>query len=352
MRIHLLSGFLGSRKTTAIQQASGVLLQQGIKTGVITNDQGAKLVDGSFFKNLGIPNREVINGCFCCNYNDLDACIGSLIETNGTEVVFAESVGSCTDIVATIVKPLLQFRPDAQATVSVFSDVRLLQMILKDGANSFDETVRYIYLKQLEEAGIIVINKVDLISNEALSAIKKVMQKKYSVKILLYQNSHDTDNIEQWLQVLNNYRSGPDLQSLNINYDTYAEGEARLAWLDQELEIFSSDNNAIQQAEELVNKIYKAVKAGHYPIGHLKFLINQATKISFTSEMELPVAIKPVPAASAAMLINMRVQTTPEILTGLITKAIKETELQSGCRIIVTSLSAFQPGYPRPVYRM
>src|SRR5450432_118187 len=143
MKIHLLSGFLGSGKTTAIQYASHALLRQGIKTGVIMNDQGIKLVDGDFFKSLKIPNRQVVNGCFCCNYNDLEANIQSLIETNQSEIIFAEPVGSCTDIVATVLKPLLHFRPDAQITVSTFADVRLLQMILEEGANLFDETVNY-----------------------------------------------------------------------------------------------------------------------------------------------------------------------------------------------------------------
>ena len=102
MKIHLLSGFLGSGKTTAIQQACNSLMQQGIGVGVITNDQGIKLVDEGFFNSLGIPNRQVINGCFCCNYNDLDDSIESLISLNNPEVIFAESVGSCTDIVATV----------------------------------------------------------------------------------------------------------------------------------------------------------------------------------------------------------------------------------------------------------
>ena len=352
MKIHLLSGFLGSGKTTAIQYASRALLQQGIKTGVITNDQGIKLVDGDFFKSLNIPGRQVVNGCFCCNYNDLEANIQSLIETNETEIIFAESVGSCTDIVATVLKPLLHFRPDAQVTVSTFADVRLLQMILKGGANLFDETVNYIYLKQLEEAGIIVINKIDLINKEQLAEIKRLMQEKYGSKILLYQNSLDEDNIQHWLHTLNNYQSAGMLQSLNIDYDIYAAGEAKLAWLDQELEIYSANNNALQQAEDLINNIYKKINEHQYPIGHLKFLINGAIKISFTSNTQPAVTIKIEPAASVALLINIRVQTQPEIIEQLITAAIKEVEMQSGCKIVVNSLSAFQPGYPRPTYRI
>lgn len=352
MKIHLLGGFLGSGKTTAIQNAANTLLQQGIKTGVITNDQGIRLVDGDLFKNLNIPNRQVINGCFCCNYNDLDNAIQSLIEANDPEIIFAESVGSCTDIVATVLKPLLQFRPNTQVTVSTFTDARLLQMILNSNTNSFDETVNYIYLKQLEEAGIIVINKIDLISNEVLSAIKKLMQEKYGNKILLYQNSFNKSSIKHWLYTLKHYQSAAILQSLNIDYDIYAEGEARLAWFDQELEIYSSSNNALQQAEELINTIYKKITDHQYATGHLKFLINGVTKISFTSNMQPPVIIEKEPGASAALLINIRVQTEPQKITQLITEAINETETQSGCKIIQQSLSAFKPGYPKPTHRI
>jgi G3E family GTPase len=350
MKIHLLCGFLGSGKTTAIQLAAQLLLKQGIKTGVITNDQGMKLVDGDLFKNLNIPGRQVANGCFCCRYNDLDTSIQSLIKTSQTEIIFAESVGSCTDIVATVLKPLLKFRPDTQVTISVFADARLLQMILGDGA-LFDETVNNIYFKQLEEAGIIITNKVDLISEEELIAIKQLMQEKYSSKILLYQNSLDEKNIQQWLHTLDNFQFN-SLHSLHIDYDVYATGEAKLAWLDEELEIFSACNNAMQPAEDLMNAIYKKIITGQHTIGHLKFLVNDAIKISFTLHEEKEIVLEKQPSSSVSLLVNIRVQTEPEIITELIAEAINEIEIQSRCKIIVKSHSAFQPDYPRPTHRI
>lgn len=351
MKIHLLSGFLGSGKTTAIQHATRALLQQGVKTGVITNDQGIKLVDADLFKYLNIPSRQVINGCFCCNYNDLDAAIQSLTETNKTEIIFAESVGSCTDIVATVLKPLLQSHTDTTVTVSTFADIRLLEMILDGGAN-FDESIHYIYLKQLEEAGIIVINKIDMVTTEKLHTIQQLMQEKYGNKILLYQNSLDKDSIEQWLHTLDHYHSAATLQSLHIDYDIYAAGEAKLAWLDEELEIYSRDGNALQQAENIINNIYLKINEQQYNIGHLKFLVNGAGKISFTSGNQPPAVIEKEPASKSSLLINIRAETAPEIIKQLIAEAIYETETQSGCKIIVLSLAAFQPGYPRPTHRI
>ena len=282
MKIHLLSGFLGSGKTTAIQHASRILIEQGVQTGVIMNDQGSKLVDGDFLNSLGIPGRQVVNGCFCCNYPALETHIVSLIGTEGTEIIFAESVGSCTDIVATVLKPLLHFRPGAHVTVSAFADVRLLRMMLTGDAGSFDETVRYIYRKQLEEAGIVIVNKVDLINNADLKVIKQLVEEKYGDKIILYQNSLDGHNIQMWLNLLDKYDGADRLPSLSLDYDTYAAGEAKLAWLDQELDIFSINDNALQAAEDLMNHIHRTVCAHPYTIGHLKFLINESIKISFT----------------------------------------------------------------------
>ena len=134
MTIHLLSGFLGSGKTTAIQYACSELIKQQKKVGVITNDQGIRLVDGELFEHLNIPNRQVVNGCFCCNYDDLDESIQSLISTNNPDIIFAESVGSCTDLVATVMKPLLQYHPESKVTISTFADARLLQILLNENA--------------------------------------------------------------------------------------------------------------------------------------------------------------------------------------------------------------------------
>ncbi len=353
MKVHLLSGFLGSGKTTAILQAVSVLMNQGIRAGVITNDQGIKLVDSKFFKSLRILSRQVVNGCFCCNYNDLNNNIESLINACQTEVIFAESVGSCTDIVATVMKPLLRYRPGTDVTVSTFADARLLQMLLSGNATSFDESVTYIFNKQLEEAGIIIVNKIDLMNASELEDLNEMMNELYSHKTLIFQNSLNAGSIGQWMHALNNESPANTLSSLDINYDVYGAGEAMLAWLDEDLEIYSA-SSALKDTYDLINLIYKKITEQHFAIGHLKFLLNDSEKISFTSTTQQ--LIEPGPegdlSSSASLLINARVQTTPEMLSKLVADAIEAISITSGCTMVVNSLSAFQPGYPRPTYRL
>jgi G3E family GTPase len=350
MKIHLLSGFLGSGKTTAIQHACSELIKKGKKVGVITNDQGTKLVDGDFFEHLKIPGLQVVNGCFCCNYNDLDNSIQSLIETNQPDVIFAESVGSCTDIVATVIKPLVKFRPEAEVTFSTFADAQLLKMLLQQNS-SFDESVRYIYFKQLEEAEVIVISKIDLMDDNSLEEMKRLIDK-YSDKITLYQNSFDTTDVRGWLKVLDNkFVTTPS--SLHINYDMYGAGEARLAWHDQQVEIQSGNYNAMQATNGLIKTISQKIQFNEYPIGHLKFLLNNEKKISITRTSQEEVFDNIVEERKyAGLLINARVQTSPEALSHIISESIKEIEINFNCKIVVKSHASFQPGYPKPVYRI
>ena len=108
--IHLVGGFLGAGKTTAIIQASKTLMRQGKRVGVITNDQGKYLVDTAYYRAEDIPAVEVTGGCFCCHYTELDEQIQTLLDDIQPDVLFAESVGSCADIVATVLNPLNRFR--------------------------------------------------------------------------------------------------------------------------------------------------------------------------------------------------------------------------------------------------
>ncbi len=350
MHIHLLSGFLGSGKTTAIQQVCAILMQQGKRVGVITNDQGIKLVDSGFFNSLKIPYRQVTNGCFCCNYQALDDSIQSLLTTGNPDIIFAESVGSCTDIVATVMKPLLKFRNDIRVTVSTFADARLLYMLLTGNNRFFDKEVLYIYNKQLEEAGNIVISKIDLLKADESEEIQEVMSVKYAGKTLLYHNSFDAENIQRWLQVLSEDSSAASLPSLSINYDVYGAGEAKLAWLDEEITIQSNTGNATQTAVNIINAIYKKIRLAGYTIGHLKYLLNGHIKISYTAATKQEDTHITSDLPTATLLINARVQTTPEILSHLVQEVLKEES--KGNYILITGSAAFQPGYPQPAHRI
>src|SRR6185295_14842032 len=101
MNFYLVNGFLGSGKTTAIVNACKQLIGNQKKIAIITNDQGTQQVDSAYVQSLSMPNGEVANGCFCCRYNQLEKIVTELTTSEQPETFFAESVGSCTDLIAT-----------------------------------------------------------------------------------------------------------------------------------------------------------------------------------------------------------------------------------------------------------
>lgn len=355
MKLLLIGGFLGSGKTTAIVNACQHLIKKDQRVAVITNDQGEQQVDSAFVKSFGIPAAEVANGCFCCNYDQLDKHIHSFIKNIQPDIIFAESVGSCTDLVATVAKPFIHEMPGCSVVISVFADATLFLSLFEGRVNFISDNVQYIYKKQLEEADVLVINKIDLLSSGEVAEIKRYLKNECPEKKTLYQNSFDENNIEKWMSVLEQFEPS-DRASLDIDYDMYADGEAQLAWLDESMTIVSSQKNAVMIAKEIISQIDHDIKEKKLTIGHLKVFIETTDwkkKISITSSLPL---LSHSPEENAAvqahLLINARVQTEPIILQQIVDATLKQMVQKHDCNIMVEKWSAFKPGYPKPLHRI
>ncbi len=355
MKLILTGGFLGSGKTTAIQQACNLLLKEKIKVAVITNDQGEELVDSRYLQNFSIPVREVTNGCFCCNYNSLLENIYHFNKTINPQIIFAESVGSCMDLVATIAKPLAEMHPEITINISVFVDAYLLYSFISGQASFVNDSVRYIFKKQMEEADILILNKTDLLNDKQLKQIQETIQLGYPLKKILWQNSLQDEDISKWLNCFEDQRFYTTKSSLDIDYAIYGDGEAKLAWLDASLVLHTKKMDASKATLLLAETIYQKIKEKNYAIGHLKFLISNGKerfKISYTtSGYETQPAFN-IASENTSILINARVETAPEMLQAIIYEAIDEVALKTKSKIQTQSLSAFKPGFPKPTYRV
>src|SRR4051794_21429689 len=106
IRFIMVGGFLGAGKTTAMGRLARFYMGRGQRVGLVTNDQAADLVDTHALREQGFPVEEVAGACFCCKFDDLIAKVGQLESAQRPDVILAEPVGSCTDLVATVVQPL------------------------------------------------------------------------------------------------------------------------------------------------------------------------------------------------------------------------------------------------------
>ncbi len=355
MNLHLIGGFLGSGKTTAIINAAKALMAQGRRVGVITNDQGKYLVDTAFFRLAAIPALEVTGGCFCCNYDDLDSRLAQLIAGSSPEVIFAESVGSCADIVATVVRPLLELgqtgtRP---ASFSVFTDVRMLRRRLLGLEMPFSEDIVYIFDKQIEEAGLLVVNKIDLVAGQVLVEMQALLAEKYPGKACLLQSSLTQASVQPWLERIQAGEIKLAGGALEIDYARYGVGEARLAWVDEEVMLRLPAGQKRELLQGIVGQIQAAIAGRGAGIGHLKFMVSDGSsgeKLSVTTIAD-PGDMEHIPEIrgdEVSLLVNARVEMPAGELRDLIRAAIGE----SGITYQIMSEAAFHPPQPNPTHRI
>src|SRR5688572_8319812 len=108
LRFLMLGGFLGAGKTTTIARLARHYQSQGHSIGIVTNDQATDLVDTSSLRAQGFDVGEVPGACFCCNFNKLTETMAELAADQRPDIILGEPVGSCTDLVATVVRPIQQ----------------------------------------------------------------------------------------------------------------------------------------------------------------------------------------------------------------------------------------------------
>ncbi|TWU45981.1 putative metal chaperone YciC [Novipirellula aureliae] len=366
-RYLMIGGFLGAGKTTSVVRLGKMIHQRQLSVGLITNDQSIGLVDTRHLRSEGFETEEITGGCFCCKFNSLVQASDKLSSADRPDVFIAEPVGSCTDLQATVSYPLQTMFGDqfVVAPYSVLLDPLRTRRVLKlDSGKTFSAKVLYIFEKQLEEAELLVINKCDRIDRERIDELESALRQRFPEKQILRVSARSGEGFEQWLSLLMETEATMT-DSMELDYDEYAEGEALLGWLNLSAEIESSattDGESIDGNKlvvQLATKIARRLEADQIEIAHLKMTLTPdsgndlavgnlvRTDGLFELSHEL---VEPLDAGE--LLINLRAEAAPERL-----RTIVEEDLQTQCRrssieFTINHAEAFQPGRPTPTYRM
>src|SRR5205823_10172802 len=99
------------------------------------------------------------------------------------DVILAEPVGSCTDLVATVVQPLKDLY-GARFTVApypvIFKPSHGLRILRNEPGAGFSPKAAYIFRKQLEEADAILVNRVDELPAKDLDTLMRLLDEQYA----------------------------------------------------------------------------------------------------------------------------------------------------------------------------
>lgn len=348
MNIHLINGFLGSGKTTSIIAASKYLMSQGKSVAVITNDQGRYLVDTAFFRSQDIPAMEVTGGCFCRHYEKLDKHLDEIIDIHKPEIIFAEAVGSSIDLVRSVAEPLQRLRGVSPQSIThtVFVDSRLLWLRLIGGELPFSEEVLYIFDKQIEVAGLLVVNKTDLLSSEKLAQIKEQL----AGRSYVLQNALSENGVLSWLKALEGKSDKLMRISPHVDAGQYRKALSALTWLEETIELQTQLGREKAVTAALIRSIFNAICRRGGRVAHLKFLVKSGgveEKISFQylEETGWEDRIPKGAECRVTLLVNARV----ELQAVELRAAMKDALSNCSAKWSELNISLFPPGSPLPL---
>ncbi len=355
-RIHLVNGFLGSGKTTAIVKAAQQHIARGERVGIVTNDQGRFLVDTAFVQAEHIPVVQVTGGCFCCSFDQLLDVLTELNANARPEVIYAESVGSCADLIATVVLPL-RARPDLDIrceSLSVFTDSRLLLRRLRGEPLPFSDQVLYILDRQLDEAGVLILNKADLLDAKARAELEELARARLPGTPMISQNSLHATEVSRWRDLVESGGAPAPAFAIPIDYDRYGAGETQLAWVDRAL---TADLGTGGRAEiiRVIDAVVETLREHGAPVAHLKFhasSANASAKVSFTAlgQTDWQNDIPPI-EGRVDLLLNARIQADSKMAGMWVDAALARVIVASGAVWRVARADTLTPHAPQRPYQ-
>lgn len=363
-RYIMIGGFLGAGKTTAVGKLARHLVDQGLRVGLITNDQGRNLVDTALLRAQGFATEEIPGGCFCCRFNSLVDAATKLTAQSRPDIFIAEPVGSCTDLVATVTYPLrrLYGANFTVAPLSVLVDpIRAQRVFGVAAGGSFSAKVLYIYLKQIEEADLVVISKCDLIEERQREVLRAAIAARFPRRDILFTSSRAGTNLDPWFARITREEQSAR-SAMPLDYQVYAEGESLLGWLNCTVTITAEQAfDADTLLQQIAGEVQRRLLARRAEIAHLKMtlspdpcLLGELAAVSlvrndFVPELTLKLE---TPVRAGQLIINLRAEAAPDVLGTVVREAL-DVSVKAFPTLCATleHLEHFRPGKPSPTHR-
>lgn len=288
MQVIVVGGFLGSGKTTTIINIGKYLAEKEKKVAIIVNEIGEIGIDGDVIKRFGFDTKEITSGCICCSLKvGLRTTITLLTKEYNPDILMIEPTGIAFP---NVIKNEVEL-------MNLGEQVRIAPLVTLIDGSRFKylmKEVKEFAMRQIIDAEILGINKVDLIEPIRLPILEaSVQQLNPKAKIVLLSGKNVDEKFEDFMQLLL-----PNLKEIS---DETPEGveEVKSSLSDTEktedsieasgvgsysAEFTVTEGNvstetAMKLTNELINKIkMKVLRLNPEFVGHIKLFLDNGSE--------------------------------------------------------------------------
>ncbi|EGZ44494.1 MULTISPECIES: CobW family GTP-binding protein [Neisseria] len=192
-KVHLISGFLGTGKTTALKS---LMAQKNPdeKWVILVNEFGEIGIDGAVLSDNGIPVAEIAGGCLCCVAGpQMGNTINRMVTGNKPDRILIEASGLAH--AATVIDELKAPPFDQMLEIgAVFTVVDPRQFTDPDYAQ------QALYKDQIGVCDVLVASKTDLCTPEQMAAFREQAAKLFPPKAKVVEVDNAQMDIA-WLDI-------------------------------------------------------------------------------------------------------------------------------------------------------
>lgn len=212
-RLNLLFGFLGSGKTTLARR---LLDRPGAKekTAIIVNEFGDVGIDGAILEGRNVDMIELTSGCLCCTLKgSLLNAVEELIARAGARRIVIEATGVAQpdELIETFADPSARARYDIGPIVTVVDSPKYSKL---------NEMLGEFYRAQIENADMIILNKIDLAPAATLEDARREIARLSPRAEIHFADRCDVD--------LDRLLDGPSSDVVRAHAGTRGDGENRI----------------------------------------------------------------------------------------------------------------------------
>ncbi|MCP4576208.1 MAG: cobalamin biosynthesis protein CobW [Deltaproteobacteria bacterium] len=199
MNLIVITGFLGSGKTTFLTKLAKRATEKGLKVGILVNEIGEIGIDDQFMRRLGLNVWEVLGGCICCTLTtDLIATLETLKRDFQADVVLVEPSGAADP--RAVISTLDRFD---KGSVTGKRQIALVDMLRME---MLMEVLSPLTTATIQSADLILLNKTDVSSSEqveyAVAAARNVSPEA-SIQVVSVKNDLAPslwEELDRWMQ--------------------------------------------------------------------------------------------------------------------------------------------------------
>jgi G3E family GTPase len=167
MIICLISGFLGSGKTTLMIDLGKRLGRKGKRVAIIVNEVGEVGVDGALIDAYGLNSVELTEGCICCSLSgSLQNTLRVVANEYKADIIFIEPTGIALPSKINGIIRTSMVEHESKLGICVVDAFR---------APRIYQEAELFFRRQIEDVDLVAVNKMELVSPEQLLEVEELV---------------------------------------------------------------------------------------------------------------------------------------------------------------------------------